>query len=95
MQTAPSAQASAAGGGFAVQLASRHNEADAQSSFHSLQAKFPQQLGGRQPMIRRVDLGAKGIYYRAMVGPFGSADEASHLCSSIKAAGGTCFVQRI
>jgi hypothetical protein len=83
------------GGGYAVQLASRHNEADAQSSFHSLQAKYPQQLGGRQPLIRRVDLGAKGVYYRAMVGPFGSADEASHLCSSIKAAGGSCFVQRI
>ena len=99
MQTAATgraAQASVpAGGGYAVQLASRHNEADAQSSFHSLQAKFPQQLGGREPLIRRVDLGAKGVYYRAMVGPFGSADEASHLCSSIKAAGGTCFVQRI
>jgi len=93
---AHAAQASAAaGGGYAVQLASRHNEADAQSSFNSLQAKYPQQLGGRQPLIRRVDLGTKGVYYRAMVGPFGSADEASHLCSSIKAAGGSCFVQRI
>ncbi len=64
-------------------------------SFHSLQAKFPQQLGGRQPLIRRVDLGAKGIYYRAMVGPFGSAEEASKLCSSLKAAGGQCLIQKI
>ncbi len=99
MQTATAAhtaQASASGGsGYAVQLASSHNEADAQSSFHSLQAKYPQQLGGRQPLIRRVDLGTKGVYYRAMVGPFGSSDEASQLCSSIKASGGTCFVQRI
>ena len=93
--TQPVPAAAASGGGYAVQLASRHNEADAQSSFHSLQAKFPQQLGGRQPLIRRVDLGAKGVYYRAMVGPFGSSDEASQLCSSIKAAGGACFVQRI
>ncbi len=85
----------ASGGGYAVQIASRHNEADAKVSFHSLQSKFPQQLGGRQPLIRRVDLGAKGIYYRAMVGPFGSAEEASKLCSSLKAAGGQCLIQKI
>ena len=36
----------------------------------TLRAKFPNQLGGREPMVRRTDLGAKGIYYRAMVGPF-------------------------
>ena len=46
-------------------------------------------------MVKRVDLGAKGVYYRAMVGPFGSSDEASKLCSRLKAAGGSCFVQRI
>ncbi len=89
------APASSSGGGYAVQIVSRHNEADAQASFHSLQAKYPQQLGGRAPLIRRVDLGAKGIYYRAMVGPFGSAEEASQVCSSLKAAGGDCLVQRI
>jgi hypothetical protein len=95
-QLTPTRAAPASGsGGYAVQLASRHSEADAQASFHSLQAKYPQQLGGRQPLIRRVDLGAKGIYYRAMVGPFGSSEEASRVCSSLKAAGGSCFVQRI
>jgi hypothetical protein len=82
-------------GGYAVQVASRHNEADAQASLQSLQAKFPQQLGGHSRLIRRVDLGAKGIYYRAMVGPFGSAEEASRICSSLKAAGGDCIVQKI
>jgi hypothetical protein len=89
------APATAASGGYAVQISSRHNEADAQASFHSLQSKFPQQLGGRSPLIRRVDLGAKGVYYRAMVGPFGSAEEASQVCSNLKAAGGDCIVQRI
>ena len=65
------------GGGYAVQISSRRSEADAQAAFNSLQARYPQQLGGGQPLIRRVDLGAKGVYYRAMVGPFGSSDEAS------------------
>jgi cell division protein FtsN len=51
-------------------------------------------LGSRSPLIKRADLGEKGIYYRAMVGPFGTPDEASQLCSSLKAAGGQCVVQR-
>ncbi len=93
--SAPTHIAPASSGGYAVQIVARHNEADAQASFRSLQAKYPQQLGGKAPLIRRVDLGAKGIYYRAMVGPFGSADEASQVCSRLKAAGGQCIVQRI
>ncbi len=77
-----------------MQVSSQRSEADAQAAFRGLQAKFPGQLGGKQPMIHRVDLGAKGIYFRAMVGPLGS-EEASQLCSSLKAAGGQCIVQRI
>ena len=46
-------------------------------------------------MIRRVDLGDKGIYFRAMVGPFASGSEASQVCSSLKSAGGQCIVQKI
>ena len=84
----------AASGSYAVQVSSQRSEAEAQASFRSLQAKYPDQLGGRQAMIHRVDLGAKGTYYRAMVGPFASANEASTLCSGLKAAGGQCIVQR-
>jgi len=29
-----------------------------------------------------------------MVGPFGSADQATELCSNLKAAGGSCLVQK-
>lgn len=94
--TAPITPAASSGAhGYAVQVASRRNEADAQASLRSLQAKYPQQLGGHSPLIRRVDLGAKGIYYRAMIGPFSSAEEASRVCSSLKAAGGDCLVHKI
>lgn len=92
-QIAPS-NGNQAAGGYAVQVSSQRSEAEAQASFHSLAAKFPGQLGGKQPLIHRVDLGAKGIYFRAMVGPFGNANEAGELCSSLKAAGGQCLVQR-
>jgi hypothetical protein len=45
-------------------------------------------------MIRRADLGDKGTYYRALVGPFASMEEAAGLCSGLKAAGGNCIVQK-
>jgi hypothetical protein len=85
---------SAAGGGYMVQVSSQKNEADAQASFRTLQGKFPAVLGSRAPLIKRADLGEKGVYYRALVGPFGSPDEASQFCGSLKTAGGQCVVQR-
>jgi hypothetical protein len=84
----------ASGGGYAVQISSQRNEKEVQPSFRALQAKYPKLLGGREPMVRRADLGAKGIYYRTMVGPFVSAEQANELCSNLKAAGGTCIVQK-
>jgi hypothetical protein len=93
-QTASVAPVATAGAGYAVQVSSQHSEEEAQSSFRALQAKYPDLLGGREPIIRRADLGAKGIYFRAMVGPFASADQANELCSNLKAAGGNCLVQK-
>jgi sporulation related protein len=92
-QAAPAASASA-GGGYLVQVSSQRNEADAQASFRALQGKFPAVLGSREPVIKRADLGEKGVYYRAMVGPFGSSDEATQFCGSLKTAGGQCVIQR-
>ncbi len=86
--------ANAGAGSYAVQVSSQRSEAEAQAAFQSLQGKFPSQLGGKQPMIHRVDLGAKGIYFRAMVGPFATGSEASALCGSLKAAGGSCIIQK-
>jgi cell division protein FtsN len=82
------------GGGYSVQVTSQRSEADAESSYKELQAKYPGQLASHHASIRRADLGEKGTYYRAMVGPFASAESASSMCSSLKAAGGSCIVQR-
>jgi hypothetical protein len=92
IQTAPAP--APAGGGYMVQVSSQRSEADAQASFRALQGKFPAVLGAHSPSIKRADLGEKGIYYRAMVGPFGSSEEASQFCGNLKSAGGQCVVQR-
>lgn len=93
----PSATAAAAAaplGGYSVQVSSQRSEQEARAAFRSLQAKYPDQLGNREPIIRRADLGAKGTYYRTLVGPFASVEEAAAMCSKLKSAGGSCLVER-
>jgi SPOR domain len=75
-----------------VQVTSRRSEAEALAAYRSLQNTFPNALGNRQARIHRVDLD-QGSFFRAMVGPFTSSQEAGALCSDIQAAGGQCLVQ--
>jgi len=81
-------------GGYLVQIASQKSEAEAQASFRAAQAKYGNLIGSMSPIVKRADLGDKGVYYRAMVGPFASQDEAKRLCSNLTVAGGSCVVQR-
>jgi cell division septation protein DedD len=92
--TAPARTAAAETGNYVVQVASQRSEADAQASFKALQQKYPSVLGSYQAVFRRADLGDRGVYYRAQVGPFATAEEANDMCSSLKSAGGQCIVQR-
>jgi hypothetical protein len=96
LATSPSAVSSGAstGGGYSVQVTSQRSEAEAQTAYRELQAKYPAQLGSHHATIHRADLGDKGTYYRALVGPFSSAEGAAGICSSLKAAGGSCIVQK-
>ena len=81
-------------GSMGPTAASFSSEADAQASFRALQSKYAGILGSRSAAIRRADLGDKGVFYRAMVGPFGSTEEATQFCLNLKSAGGQCVVQR-
>ncbi|MDF2995741.1 MAG: Sporulation domain protein [Xanthobacteraceae bacterium] len=89
---AASDQASA--GGYFVQVAAQRTQGEAQSAWRATQGKFPGILGSYSANIRRADLGDRGIYYRAQVGPFNSKDQANELCQSLRAQGGDCMVQR-
>ena len=94
-RTASVNPAPAAGGGYVVQVSSQRNEADAQASYRALQGKYPSVLGSQSLLVKRVDLGEKGVYYRAFAGPFSSADQATQVCNNLKAAGGPqCLIQR-
>lgn len=77
-----------------MQVSSQRSEADANASYRTLQARYPNVLAGRAAFVRRADLGNRGVYYRALVGPFTTAEQAAQLCSSLKAAGGQCIIHR-
>jgi hypothetical protein len=93
--TQPAPNAGAATGGYLVQVSSQRSESDAQASYRALQNKYPSVLGSQSVVVKRVDLGEKGIYFRAFAGPFDSSDQAVQVCNSLKAAGGPqCLIQR-
>jgi cell division septation protein DedD len=81
-------------GGYVVQVSAERSDAKAQSSFKTLQSRYPHVLGDRSPLIRRVELGKKGIFYRAQVGPFETVEQAKQLCARLQSAGGRCRVQK-
>jgi hypothetical protein len=81
------------GGGYFVQVSAQKSQEEARSSFRSMQSRYASVLGGHNPVFRRKDLGSKGVFYGAQVGPF-SREGAVQLCESLKSAGGTCIIQR-
>jgi cell division septation protein DedD len=77
---------------WVVQLSAQRTEAEAQSAFRAAQTKFSM-LAGHQLLIRKKDQGERGVFYAAQLGPL-SRTEANQLCSKLKSAGGSCFIQR-
>jgi hypothetical protein len=86
--------AQAAGGAYVVQVSAQKTEEDARASYQTWQQKYPSVLGGRDPIIKRAELGQSGTWYRVHVGSFATSEQASALCNSLKDAGGQCIVQK-
>jgi hypothetical protein len=91
-QIEPAEQAPVGEGRFLVSVTSQPTESEAQSSYRAMQRKYPDQLGSRTPIIKKVDKKAGGAAYRALVGPFASREEATRFCTSYSSAGGQCWV---
>jgi hypothetical protein len=72
---------------YVVQVAARKSQTDALAAFADIQQKYPKLLSGYRPIIKKADLGSKGVWYRLNVGPVKNKKVASNLCSSLKGAG--------
>ncbi len=90
----PPPAAPAASGAYVVQVSSQKSETDALGSWKVLQSRFPQLLGSYKATVKKADLGDRGVYYRAQVGPFATREQANDLCNSLRAQGGDCLVQK-
>lgn len=92
-RAAPPPPAASSGLGYVVVLASKKTHMDAFKAYADAVEKHPQVLNGKTPDVQQADLGEKGIWYRAVVGPLGSREAAMSLCGQLKAAGQDCWVK--
>jgi len=94
---APAAPATAAirsgTGEFVVQLGAPGSESEARATFAALQRKYPGQLTGQAPIIRKTELAGGKTVYRLRVGPY-SREDATTMCTQLQAAGGQCFIAK-
>jgi hypothetical protein len=79
---------------FMVQLAASRSRALARGVYSELQGNYNDLLGQRNPLILRVDLGDKGIFYRVNVPGFESRNAASAFCTNLKSRGQDCLVRK-
>ena len=82
-----SAVVTASTSGYVAVLSSQKSRMDALKAFADLQQKYGDVLSSKTPDVQEANLGDKGVWFRAVVGPPVSRDAASGICSQLKAAG--------
>jgi hypothetical protein len=87
VKQAPAAPSASGASGFVAVLASKKSRMDALKAFADLQQKYGDVLAAKTPDVQEADLGDKGVWYRAVVGPPGSREAATSVCSQLKTAG--------
>lgn len=81
--------------GYRAQVASAKGQADANRKVAQLRKAHADLFGPLPLRVRRVDLGAKGIWYRVQAGAFAEMGQATALCEELKRRGEKgCWVAR-
>lgn len=82
--------AAVAPGTIGLHLASYKDQAHAEAGWKILMNGNRDQLEGLRPIIRRVDLGSKGIFYRLHAGPIDNQAQAATICKTLTQRGVYC-----
>lgn len=90
---APAKALRADGPRFMVQIAATRSRALARSTYAAIQKQHTELLGARDPLILRVDLGEKGVFYRINLGGFDTRGDAQQFCNKLKTKGQDCLVK--
>jgi hypothetical protein len=76
-----------ASSGFVAVLSSQKSRMDAVKAYASIDQKYRDMLASNTFDVQEADLGEKGVWYRAVVGPPRSFEGAKKICEELKAAG--------
>lgn len=82
-------------GDYAIHLESAEIESNVQSSWDHLKSTYPAQFANKSLLVREVDLGDRGTYYRILAGPYADASDAGEVCSELEDRGQYCAVQSL
>jgi hypothetical protein len=83
---------SAVAGSTVLQIGAYETQEIADGAWASFKARHTGVAGTLAEDVQRVDLGAKGIWYRLRMGPFADKTAAIAACEKLKAEGATCFL---
>jgi cell division protein FtsN len=90
--TAPANPRSAVAGGAVLQIGAYETQEIADGAWASFKGRHAGVAGTLAEDVQKVDLGAKGIWYRLRMGPFADKAAAAAACEKLKVEGATCFV---
>ena len=80
-------------GGVLLQIGSYKSDSEAMHSWNAFKARHII-AAAYQPDVQKVDLGAKGTWYRLRLGGLADKKSAIVLCERLKAQGGSCIIAR-
>jgi cell division septation protein DedD len=88
----PKPAALPAGRGYRLQIAAVRSPAAAKQEWERLRRLHSDVLGNLGFAMERVDLGARGVFYRIQAGPVADAAQAEHDCNELKQRGVGCLL---
>ncbi|MBV8651618.1 MAG: SPOR domain-containing protein [Alphaproteobacteria bacterium] len=81
-------------GGYKLQVGAMRSDEIAKKEWERIKAANKDILGGLNATWPRVDLGAKGVFYRIQTSAIADAATADHLCSELKQRNVGCIIVR-
>ncbi len=77
---------------YVVQIAAVKSEARANEEWSRLKSNHTELLGDMNLILRQVDLGDRGVFFRMQTGPFPNRLMAIDMCQQLKAVDMECIV---
>lgn len=79
-------------GAYMVQLVSVRTAREADLEFARIANKNKPIIGEREPLIKEVDLGERGVFFRVNIAGFETTETARNFCNQLKENGQDCLV---